>query len=186
MALITVAGLDPSLRNFGMVKGTVDTAQPDTFRLQQMALQETTAGAKTKQVRKNSDDLERARLLYRTMTEFLQGVELVMVEVPVGSQSADGMKSYGVCLGLLSTIGLPMIQVTPTEVKLAAVGTKTASKLDMIHWAVDKYPTASWFTRKLLGKHTLTNKNEHLADAVAAVHAGMNTDEFKRLIAFAK
>lgn len=86
MSLI-VAGLDPSLRNFAMVKGTIHSTDTSTFLLGPMALQET-AATKHKQVRKSSDDLERARLITRTLTEFLADVDLVMVEMPIGSQSA--------------------------------------------------------------------------------------------------
>lgn len=91
------------------------------------------------------------------------------------------MKSYGVCMGVLAGIGIPMIQVTPDEVKRAGAGKKTASKAEMIHWAVHQYPDASWLRQKRNGVMELLMKNEHLADAVAAVRAGMATDEYKRM-----
>jgi len=92
------------------------------------------------------------------------------------------MASYGVCIGILASMKKPLIQVTPNEVKLAAVGKKTATKEQMIEWAINKYPTAPWLTRKFKGQITHVKSNEHLADATAAIHAGVKTDEFKRML----
>jgi len=181
-----IAGLDPSLSNFGMAKGNLDFDQGfPVFDLAELFLQESKSDkANAKVVRKNSDDLNRARSLHDAMQEFTKDVDLVIVEVPVGSQSARAMASYGVCIGLLSSIAQPLIQVTPTEVKLAAVGSKTASKAEMITWATDMYPEANWLRHKQKGEWKLGNKNEHLADAVAAVHAGLATETFKQMSAF--
>lgn len=88
------------------------------------------------------------------------------------------MASYGVCIGILGGITIPTIQVTPTEVKLVATGSKTASKQDMIDWAVKQYPNAKWLTKTQKGITSLVSKNEHLADALATIHAGVLTDEF--------
>jgi Holliday junction resolvasome RuvABC endonuclease subunit len=113
---------------------------------------------------------------------------VVFAEVPVGSQSSRAMCSYGVCIGLLAGLAarVPLIQVQPTEVKLAAVGTKTASKEEMIEWATGLYPQLPWFTTKRKGVTTFSAKNEHIADAIAAIYAGILTDEFKRMIAMWK
>jgi len=180
MAVLIVAGLDPSLSNWGQAKGVLDL-DTGTFRLNELDLQETSPDNKNrKSVRKNSDDLNRAKLLYTTMSRFLIDVDMVFVEIPVGSQSARSMASYGICIGVLASIGKPVIQVTPAEVKLVATGNKNASKAAMIDWAVKKYPDANWFTKVRNGVTTHTAKNEHLADATACIHAGVKTDEFSQ------
>jgi Holliday junction resolvasome RuvABC endonuclease subunit len=188
MKLLRVAGIDPSLSNFGMVKGTVDLSSAcPVFDLKQLLLQSSQSDkANQKSVRKNSDDIERARLLHNAMQAFIQDVDIVMVEVPVGSQSARAMASYGICVGILASVGVPMIQVTPTEVKMAAVGSKTATKAEMIQWATGLYPEADWLKHKSKGEWVLGNKNEHLADAVGAVFAGARTDQFKQATVFWK
>lgn len=177
-----VVGVDPSLRNFGLCAGTIDLSHEDfPFELEELKLVESESDkASKKVVRKNSDDLRRATKLQRTMTEFINKHEaqMVIVEVPVGSQSARSMASYGICIGVLASIRKPMIQVTPTEVKLSTVGSKTASKDAMIKWATQAYPDAAWLTRKVKGEVTFVAKNEHLADSVAAVHAGILTEPF--------
>ncbi|WP_140335309.1 hypothetical protein, partial [Vibrio parahaemolyticus] len=138
MKKLKVLALDPSLQNFGMVKGFIDIDDDDfPFTIEQMVLQESKGADKktAKVVRKNSDDIRRAKSLHKALHEMLKDVNMVFVEVPVGSQSARSMASYGICVGIIASINKPMIQVTPTEVKLAAVGCKTASKQDMIDWA---------------------------------------------------
>ena len=77
-------------------------------------------------------------------------------------------------------------RLTMSGALLAATGSKTASKDDMITWAVSQYSDANWLTTKRGGHDIVTKKNEHLADAVAAVHAGMKTDLFQQLTAFNK
>lgn len=94
------------------------------------------------------------------------------------------MASYGMCIGVLGCISNSMIQVTPLEVKLAAVGSKTATKAEMIEWATNKYLSAKWLTTKRNGVISFTDKNEHLADALGAIHAGLKTQEFKTQLSF--
>lgn len=104
------------------------------------------------------------------------------VEIPVGSQSARSMASYGICIGVVASIDKPLIQVTPAEVKLVATGSKTASKDDMIKWATEMYPEGQWLTTNKKGVVSFVNKNEHMADAIAAMHAGVKTDQFKGML----
>lgn len=89
------------------------------------------------------------------------------------------MASYGVCIGVLASSSTPFIQVTPNEVKLAGTNKKTATKAQMIEWATKTYPYVNWFTNQKKGITTFSAKNEHLADAIACVHAGVKTDLFR-------
>lgn len=178
MTILKIASIDPSLSNFGLAKGTIDISHeafPVTLSELQLVETDTDRSAR-KVVRRNSEDLERARKLLRGMQRFIADADMVFVEVPVGSQSARSMASYGICIGVLASIGKPLIQVTPTEVKLAAVGSKTASKSEMIEWASKLHPDLNW----LVSRGKMTAKNEHLADAIGAIYAGVLTDEFAR------
>lgn len=181
-----IIGVDPSLRNFGIVSAELDI-QTMKFKITDMNLVESEDNAKKqKTVRKNSDDLRRARLLHHGFVEACQDASFAFVEVPVGSQSARAMASYGICIGVLSACPVAMIQVTPSEVKHAMTGIKTATKDEMIEAAVNAHPYAKWMTRKSKGETVLMNDNEHLADAVGAIQAGLNTDEFKAAVAMMK
>lgn len=172
---ILIGGFDPSMSNFGMVKGELNGS---SFALSTMSLV-STESSKVKSVRKSSDDLRRAKELHTAMVSFFEDVDVVCVEVPVGSQTARAMCSYGMCIGLLASLDKPLIQVTPTENKKIVTGTKAGTKEQMIKWAVAKHPDAPWLTRKVKGEVTLVNKNEHLADALITIYAAMQTDQFK-------
>lgn len=186
---IRVVGLDPSMSNFGIAKATLDTDSM-TFALDDLVLVKTEPEhdkRARKVVRKNSEDLERARLLHKGIIEHTKSAALAFAEVPVGSQSARAMASYGMCLGILAACPIPLIQVTPTEVKLAGAGIKTASKEEMIAWALKKYPGANWLRYQQNGKgfkkDDPSSANEHLADATAAIEAGILTDQFRQTVA---
>jgi hypothetical protein len=184
MKQIKAVGMDISLNNLGIVMATISlnhdltTVQVDEVNL----ISPDKADIETrKQVRKNSDDLRRARWLQSRMMTACKGYDVAIVEMPVGSQSARAMASYGICMGVLASCPIPMIEVTPNDVKLSGAGYKTASKSDMIKWAADKHSEIKWLTVNRKGQSVMTNKNEHIADALAAIYAGMKTTEFKMM-----
>ena len=144
-----------------------------------------TEKSQDKQVRRNSDDLARAQSIVTEIKRVIaiHKPTLAMAEIPVGAQSARAAFSNGLCCGLLAAVPLPIIQVTPTEVKVAACSSKTASKEAMIQWAVANWPKANWLTRKLKGEIVLMADNEHLADACGAVNAGILTPQFAQAVA---
>lgn len=156
-----------------------------TFEIEALDLIETEK-QKGKMVRQNSDDLRRAQDIAVRFKAFVSDCTLCFSEIPSGAQSARAALSFGIAIGILANCPIPLIQVMPSETKLAAVGTKTASKEEMIEWAMQKYPTAAWKTVKRHGVMEPTEKNEHLADAVAIGHAGVKTDEFRRMMAMWK
>jgi len=172
----TVGGLDPSLSNFGMAKGVAYykrcATEPWAMDIQEIALVSTKADKATKY--KNEDDTRRARELGVAMLTFFEDVDTIYVELPVGSQSARAMASYGICVGVCAALGKRLVRVAAKDVKLIATNNPKAEKAEMIDWATNKYPKLPWLTRKLKGESVLTNANEHVADAIAAIHAGLN------------
>lgn len=183
-----VVGVDPSLTNFGMAKGCLrfEGNQPK-FQLQELRLQ-TTSSSSDKKLRKNMDDFDRAQLLVRALGTFAVDADLIIAEFPVGSQSARAMTSYAFCVMLLACVNerVPVIPVMPDELKLSVIGDKKATKQQIIDWATNLYPHANWITKKRHGVVTYTDANEHLADAVGAIHAGIASDLFKQLMLFRK
>lgn len=176
---IPVLGMDPSLRNWGLASGMLDL---DTghFDLQLIDVIQPLE-LQGKQVRNNSNDLHMAEQLASGFRGLAQRAKVIFVEVPVGSQSARAMASYGVCIGILGTLrsnGIQVIEVTATEVKLALAGMKDATKGEMIAAAMTRYPQAEWPMHR--GK--IANKAEHCADAVGAIHAGVKTPVFQNLM----
>lgn len=177
--IIPVAGMDPSYTNWGTAEGQLCL---DTGILTDVMTDlQTTKKGKDKQVRVNSDDLRRSEDL--AAHAFLVGerVRVVFSECPVGSQSANSMKSVGVAHGIVGALrakGIIVIEVQAKAVKKALTGNPNASKADMIEAAMTIYPDAGWTFHQ--GKPT--NNCEHRADAIGAIHAGVLTAEFQQLM----
>ncbi len=173
MKKIKILGMDPSFRNWGWALAEFE--YPDVTILDIGTLE---TQRNKKAPKRSLDDLESSRFLYSGLHSLLDGVDLVIAEMPSGSQSALAAKAYGVTVGLMSSIGIPLITVSPLEIKQLSTGTANATKEEMIEWAFSKYPNLSWKTKKRNGKESLVKKNEHMADAIAAIHAGTYSKEF--------
>lgn len=188
MKEIKIVGFDPSLNNWGIAIGTLNLS---TMNLKIYHLDVTSPAFETgKTTRKNSTDVERAAQLYKAAIPACEGASAVFVEVPVGSKSARAMASYGICIGVLGSIrgtGVPFFEVTPNEVKLETTGKKTATKQDMIDWAMTRHPEAPWPMRKQKGESVvIAGQAEHMADAVGAIYAGLQSADFQRMIGFVR
>jgi len=176
---ISVLGMDPSLRNWGLAEASLNlkTGILTTPFLSLVQPQD----LKGKQVRQNSQDLHLSEQLASTVIRLASKAKVIFVEVPVGSKSARAMASYGICVGVLGAVralGIPLIEVTALETKQVFTGNKLASKREMIIRAEELYPEAN-FPRHA-GK--IPDKAEHLADAIASIHAGVRTPMFQNLL----
>jgi Holliday junction resolvasome RuvABC endonuclease subunit len=192
-SIIRVAGIDPSLANWGMAKMRLDAETLD------LELEDVTTictePRKGKTVRQNSDDLRRAGELYSGFQAWMRDCTLAFVEVPSGSQHQRSALGFGVAIGVLASSTVQLIEVMPVETKLASVGSKTADKPEIIAWAAATYPNIRWNTyhKDVTSKGKMTRRagdlhadNEHAADACAVVHAGIQTSQFKQLLALWK
>lgn len=177
---LPVLGMDPSLRNWGLASGLLDLTTGH-FELRRLDLVQP-QDLKGKQVRVNSNDLHLARQLVEGVAPYASLARAIFVEVPVGSQSARAMASYGICVGALGSLlagGIQLIEVTPTEVKLALTAKKDATKEQMIAAAYHLYPGANWPMHQ---NKLSAAKAEHVADAIGAIHAGVRTPTFQNLM----
>lgn len=182
MALLKVLGLDPSLNNWGIAAGTYDTITKKLTIKHVNVIKRLKDDSK--RVRQNSKDLAAAQAILKGLQPYLVEKPVVFAEVPIGSQSARAMASYGICVGILGAIratGTPFFEVTPTEVKLAATGDKNATKEDMIAYGLREHPVANW-PRKNDGT-VVAGSAEHMADACGAIVAGLTGNEFQQLAA---
>lgn len=184
---IPVVGYDPSMRHWGIAEGILDL---ESGFLEHLNLSVIEPKGKThKQVRTNSIDMTIAQELYDKVLPTALKAKAIFVEVPVGSQSASGMKSYGMCVGVLGSLrsnGIQLIEVTASEVKLALSGKKQASKEQMVTAGLAHYPGANWprhaYAGKTFAKGDLQASAEHMADAIGAIHAGVNTPVFQNML----
>lgn len=185
--IINVAGFDPSLTHWGIAQAQLDLTTgylsvPKLTIIEPMEL-------KGKQVRNNSNDLHKSEQLSRAAFNAAEDAQAIFVEVPVGSQSARAMASYGICVGIISSLrakGIPIIEVTATEVKIAMTGNKNASKKQMIDRAFELYPQANWPWYNRKGETLMADKAEHVADAIGSIHAGVITPTFQNLMLLLK
>lgn len=178
--MIKFISIDTSLRNTGVAIGRTNGTDVSIDKIYLHETQKST----NKQVRASSDTIDRCRSTYNFVDSVIKEEDpaVIFVETPSGSQSASGMKSYGVTCQLIGSINPPPIEVTPDEVKKASIGRKNASKRQIIEWAYNKYSKLSWLTKKQKGVVSLIDKNEHMADAIAIVYAGIKTNQFQQLL----
>jgi Holliday junction resolvasome RuvABC endonuclease subunit len=181
---IPVLGMDPSLTHWGLAASQLDlsTGFMDPPRAVLIMPQK----EKHKQVRQNSKDLHVAEQLASEVFHIAASMKVVFVEVPVGSQSARAMASYGVCVGILGSLrsqGIQLIEVTASEVKKSLTGSSNATKRQMIDTAVNLYPTTNWHSM-YVGQRAgqIPDNAEHIADAIGAIHAGVLTPTFQNLM----
>lgn len=181
--IIPVLGLDPSLRNWGLAEGLLDLNDGVLSDLNLTLIE--TEPDKTKDVRQNSKDLASAETLASALFPIAKKAKIIFVEVPVGSKSAAAMKSYGICVGILGALratGAQLIEVNPTEVKQVFTGCKTATKKQMIETALQYYPDANFPRERDKPNGRVIDKAEHVADAIAAIHAGVRTPVFQNVM----
>ncbi len=181
MTTITAIGVDMALANMGLVRATIDLK---TLEINPVELKLVTTKANSdKQVRKSSSEMERARHLGRELVSFSVGASVAFAEVPSGSQSASAARALGIAVGVLSQCPLPMVEVSPMEVKQLFANNRSVSKAEIINWAVNRWPDADWNTVRRKQKTEITQNNEHLADACATIAAGIKTQQFKLITA---
>lgn len=191
--IIRILGLDPSLANTGWAVADIDL---QTLKIVQVVEMGTvvTQKSKNKRVRKSSDDLERARQSVGVIRALIDkhNVKIACSEVPSGAQSASASRAFGIVVGILASLTVPLVEVNPTEVKLAVAGNKIADKEDIVRWAVNltKDHPVEWNTSKqpndweiLVGERYITKTMEHQADAIAGIAAALATNEFRQIAA---
>lgn len=204
---IPALGIDAAFSNMGFARVVLDVRGADiNIDVQSLTLCTTAVIEDRKVTRKSSTELRRARELHEALDAAMSGVQLAFAEVPSGSQSANAARALGIAVGVLARVPAgQMIEVSPHDVKEVVLGTrkqgKMPSKAEMIAWAMKLWPDAPWrlHTRAIAprrissgankGKKTRgiaagapLAENEHLADALGAVAAGIRSPDFLRLL----
>lgn len=177
MSKLKIVGMDPSMQNWGLVLATFDTVSR-RFSIERAEVCRPSLLKTPRGVRRSAEDLEKSKALRNGMLSFCRGADFAVAEIPHGSKSARAMASYGICLGVLAGCPIPLVQVDFFEVKRAATGHADATKEEMVGWAKEEHPETPWIMRRLKGQLVDHACNEHVADAVAALHAGLLTAEF--------
>lgn len=190
---VTILGIDPSLTHTGWAVSEIDLATREIVQVLEWGTV-VTAPTKVKSVRRNSDDLVRSRAIVTTLNDVIarHNIKFGASEIPSGAQSARAALSFGIAVGILASLPIPLIEVMPSETKLATHGTKTASKEDIVEWVLKRtqgHPI-EWTTGKKINDWAIEHNGgyitlgmEHQADAVAVTEAAIKSDYFRQLAA---
>ena len=158
-----ILGLDPSFRNWGIALMNYTS---NTLTLLEVKVIQTKPHKKSK-LSKALQDLQDAQTLLTGVLSYALKADVVVIELPLGSQSAAAMKSYGICIGLaaaLNQLKIPFYYVNPFDVKRVVGSTKT-TKEEIIEWVNNRHPN-------ILDKAKC--RAEHQADACIAIYAALN------------
>lgn len=166
-----VLGIDGGFASLGL---SVVDLQPDQERLLDVWVVRTEKSAKKLGVRSGDDTARRAR-------ELAHHVELAItsrqpgalaLEAPSWPRNAGVAAKIGVAFGVVFALAekhhLPLVMASPQDVKLAVVGSKTATKDDVIAAVERRFPDVTWPSTRSLW--------EHAADAVGVVVACLDSD----------
>ncbi len=179
-----VLGLDGSLQNFGIALATVDLTTKEIISVDDLVLSKTVKST-DKKMKRADDDYSRFYTQIGAVRQLASdnNVSCMFGEIPSGAQDARASFAFGGVTAILAGFAhdYELKTVTPAEVKVAATGSKNADKEDVIAATYELFPNAPWITgskpnamniKTPEGKY-LTNANEHLADAIAVILAGL-------------
>jgi len=180
-----VMGYDPSMTNWGLAVANLDIEDLEFEVTHIDVIKNKLDKSKKKQVRKSSQNFDRAKYLHKQVMASIDEhkPKALFVEMPHGSQNASSQLSYAMCITVLAAVsnetGLPVFQLSEAENK-KAMGLKGAiTKQTMIDAVREVHPNAPWKKHKKNGEMVFTEGfNEHAADAIAAIQAGLETEEF--------
>jgi hypothetical protein len=159
-----IVSFDPSLRNWGVaildydpIHDVIEVVSVDVIK---------TKPIKKSKLPKSQQDLEAAQALIQGVLDYASSADVIVIELPIGSQSAAAMKSYGICIGItacLTELQIPFIYKSPYDIK-RVVGKKETSKEEIIDWVHERHPNK-------LSKYK--NSAEHQADAIVAAYSAL-------------
>ena len=178
--LLNVVSMDPSLRNWGVSHLTLSSDLDILVQSVDLFQSEET---KSKTIKQNSSDITAANYIYACTRKYVEAVRpnVIVIEVPIGSQSARAMASYGVCIGLIGSIkswGIPIIEVSPFDVK-KVIGKRETTKQEIVDWVLTSNPETPF---PLYRGQINMSKAEHIADSIVATYASLNKPQMKELI----
>lgn len=135
--------------------------------------------SKKKRIRKSDDRINRAEwiidALYNLIDEYK--VELILTELPHGSQNAQAAIMIGMVAGIITTIAksrdIPIEYYSEADSKKAVLGKRAATKEDMIE-AIDKLYDVDWTKIKYI--------DEAVADALAIHYVAKHQSQLLKML----
>lgn len=181
-----IIGVDPGLAHMGIADVSLTlTAGALRMDLRDATVVETAPANKKMGIRKSDDNMRRARFIalalqnYFTRPPPVEPVKLLVFEAQsFGMKGTVAARQAGTAFGIIAALaesyGLPILCVTPLEIKRALCPEiPKASKDDVIAAVERLWPDVQWPKRKPLW--------EHQADAIAVAWA-CRGDELVRAV----
>jgi len=179
--------LDPGIAHTGAAFATFKhTTKPTAPKVSWVRLLETTGLTKKKRksekVSKTQDDIRRIQacmLAIRGLIEETQP-DLIIAEAPIGgARSSAAVKYLAMCTAVLAAINtwfpdIPVIYLSPFDVKKGFCGSHKAEKSDIIARALRKHGNVPGWPTNKAGELMSEAKLEHCADAIAILYAALN------------
>ncbi|PSG97477.1 hypothetical protein BRD56_05330 [Thermoplasmatales archaeon SW_10_69_26] len=173
---MTLLGIDPSLRNTGVV-----SLDPSMGTITRVEVIRTSKQADRKNLRVGEDDLRRARRIARELEQLVDQEQPVAVfgELPGGSRSNRASKGFGIVLGAIGAVtelrDLPTGWETQFALKKACTGDGQATKTAVADHVQDHY---AWEDELPDAK----TRRQHVFDAAAALYANRECDLYRMAV----
>lgn len=184
-------GIDPGLSNTGYAVARVDvSARKIVKTLELGTIQTERETAKT--IRRTSDDLRRARKIHRELKAVVERHSIAVAACEMQSTAPYKRISlnFGVTLGVIASFDFFLIELLARDVKKSVTGDRDAPKEKIIRWALEvtrnddvRWPTSARQNRMDLSYRArhVTLAAEHQADALAVIHAALQTCQMQDL-----
>jgi len=166
-----VLGIDGGFASMGIA---VLELTPDQELLRDVYVVRTQKSDRKLQVLAGDDTARRGRELAHHVGLAItsQSPGAIVIESPSWPRNAGVAAKLGVAFGVVYALaekhGLPLLQVSPQQVKKSLCGRKDAAKEDIIAAVEARFPSVTWPSQKGLW--------EHAADSIAVVLAGLDSD----------
>jgi Holliday junction resolvasome RuvABC endonuclease subunit len=133
----------------------------------------------TKRDYKASDDnTRRAREIVQALLPVSEGIVAICSESPSLPRNASTSFKLGICYGILATLAeirnVPVVMVSPQELKKRLCGTSKASKADVAE-AIDQRFGRD-FGAELLQRGVPSGEHEHPYDSIGAVISSLDSE----------
>jgi len=171
-----IVGIDGGLSHMGVALMHFDSGARNSSVVSMKTI-ETERSDKKRSVRESEDVVRRAREVWSWLELELyeRDVRVVCMETLSLPRNAGSSAKIGVALGVVVAVAasknLPIVQASPQEVKAKIARARNASKDDVELQVRQRYPSTAAFLDAMR-----KGDREHAADAVAVIHACLDSD----------
>ena len=174
-----VLGIDPGLASLGYA--LVELTSEDVIVLSMGCVRTKKTDAKRK-VRASDDNIERIREVFRNLYPLTDGIMAICSESQSWPRNASACAKVGMAWGVIGALSelmdVPILQVSPQQLKKVVCGDGTASKAEVAAALNTRFGRD--FSIELVENGVPSSAHEHPYDALGAIVSCLD-DEVLRL-----